>query len=364
MTGASASSPLNNLTVKTSLDKRNSSKWIEEISQQDGVEVRLRDLGQDEYYTAYLMLTNNGSQSLTVDVSAVLNGDTLTWDDVTVDPNDTTSCYVSRGSMTNVHYNTIVWSVDGTEVATFHWTVTDVGSSSPLDFLNVTVSLDKRKDNKWIEEVSQEDGVVVSMGDLAEGEFYSPYLTVKNTSSQAVEIDISAVFDGKNISFDSSTLEANKSHNFCLSRDSATQEGSHTIVWSVNGTEVATFHWTVVKGDNWLSSADIKASLVIRTAEQYVSEATNASGSTVWFSDLKGGQYYVPYFSIVNNSGENVSATISAVLDGKTINWNETTINPGKSFVCWTQQDPGKGAHTIVWSVNGAEVATFRWTTK
>ena len=362
-----SNSPLDIFTVKTSLDRRTEKIWVAEVSQKDGVEVSMGDLGEDEYYSPFLTLTNNSSETVSVKVTAVYDGKSQTWNDAEIRAQDYHSFSLDKmNAMPQEGSHTIVWSVNGQEVARFSWTVKK--SNSPLDIFTVKISLGRRTDKGLAAEVSQKDGVEASMGDLGEDEYYSPYLTLTNNSSETVTVKVTAVYDGKSCTWGDTEIKALKGNSFSLIRKTAMpQEGSHTIVWSVNGQEVASFSWTVKKSNSPLDIFTVETSLDRKTDKGWVAEVSQRDGVEVSMGALGEDEYYSPYLMLINNSQQAVAVKVTAVYDGKSQTWSDAEINAldYSSFSLSRKNvTPQMGSHTIVWSVNGQEVARFNWTVK
>ncbi|MBO4367283.1 MAG: serine protease [Clostridia bacterium] len=354
---------LDTATVETTLDIRSGDGWVKEVSGISGILADMADLEAGQYYSPYMTITNNSAVPVSILVSAELDSEPLYWESYTLEANDYANYYVKESSAPGVGSHTIIWSVNGEEAARFSWTVKDSGVS---DELVTEMSLDVRTEQTWVREVGSADGIEAELSELAVGEYYTPYLVVTNNTAEDIVIKVTAAIGDDSWSWDEYTLTSGDYVNCFLSASTAPGEGSHTIIWKVNGKEAGTFSWTLIPEAGWVSTAGIETSLDIRTASDYIREVTSRSGASVLYSKLTQGQYYSPYLGVTNNTSHAEEAEITAVLNGEVISWEKRTVNAGETVYSGLSQssDPGKGSHTIIWSVNGIEVATFKWTVK
>ena len=340
-----------------------------------GTSIDLSSLGSDEYVAPRVIVTNSSSSSQSMDMTWVIDNDSLTFNTITVDAGATRSVTLGQSDAegyygTGSHSLTVYCG--GQSVGSLTWTIIE-GSTETQWWNGTTFTglLVRQDGNDNLHEY--DNGATVNLSDLADGEWFTPALKIRNDSGvDSPELTVRCTLDGSTSSWDAFINRDGYTSTNTLSQRNASagnQVGSHTAVFTVNGTEVATITWTVVDNsaeDQWWNGTTFTGLIVRKDSSSNLQEYDN--GSTLNPADLGSGEWFSPTLKIRNDSGVNSpDLNVTCTLDGEASSWSTFTNKDGYTTTLTVSQSNASagnepGTHTAVYSVNGTEVATITWT--
>ncbi|MBR6090271.1 MAG: SH3 domain-containing protein, partial [Anaerolineaceae bacterium] len=219
---------------------------IEDWNEYSGRSYVLSDLKPNESFAFALYMENKTNKTLTPRVTAMINGEKLTWRDMDIKPYGDLSDYAT-GYMDKAGTYEVEFFIDGTKAGR---AVFEITSSAPrsvpgsFDASFVMGIYDSRTDS-WYDYSND----CFDRSDLRANEEFSFALKVTNTSEDEIEPSVSYVVNEKKQSLPPVKIRPGRTQIFFVT-DELTEDGLYDIWFFVNDAEVA--HNTVEIQGEWM----------------------------------------------------------------------------------------------------------------
>ncbi|MBR6090155.1 MAG: protein kinase [Anaerolineaceae bacterium] len=200
----------------------------------------------------------------------------------------------------------------------------------------------------------------LNMDKLSDDEGFAFGLDIENKTNSTLKPTISATVNGEEVTWTDSNLESGKSRVY-YAEDCIGGAGTYDIRFFINGIEVKKATYKVTASDELIAkSFDCK--IIMGTYNQKTDEWKEYSGGSYYLEKLKTDESFSFALSVKNNKNRAVTASVTATVNGKELNWDDVLVEGKDNFrFNAINQMNSAGTYEIKYFINGIEVkrATF-----